>query len=107
MLQVSSVMKKSTFTITEKVWLYPSEAAAWHFVSVPKDIAQAIKKEHGSLARGFGSLPVSVTIGESSWKTSIFPDKRSQSYLLPLKKSIRDKEDINDKDTITFVLTIL
>lgn len=100
-------MKKSLYTITEKVWLYPSETAAWHFVSVPKDIAAQIKKDFGARAKGFGSLPVSVTIGESTWKTSIFPDKRSSSYLLPLKKSVREKEDINDKDKITYTLQIL
>lgn len=100
-------MKKSTYTITEKVWLYPSETAAWHFVSVPKDVATQIKKDFGANAKGFGSLPVSVTIGETTWTTSIFPDKRSSSYLLPLKKSIRVRKDINDKDTITYTLQIL
>jgi|JI6StandDraft_1071083.scaffolds.fasta_scaffold70204_3 hypothetical protein len=100
-------MKQATYTIREKVWLYPSETTAWHFVSVPKTIAQEIKTHFGSMAKGFGSLPVSVTIGTSTWRTSIFPDKRTSSYLLPLKKSIRVKEGIYDKDTITYTLTLL
>ena len=89
-----------------KVWLYPGNSA-WHFASVPKDISEKMKKKYGSSAKGWGSLPVNAKIGASTWKTSIFPDKRSGTYLLPLKAGIRKKEEIFDGDTIQLSLAIL
>lgn len=88
-----------------EVWLYPG-MAGWHFLSVPKKQSEEIKKVFGAMKRGWGSLPVVVTIGKTSWKTSIFPDKKTDSYLLPLKSDIRKKESLAAGDTITFVVEI-
>ena len=57
-------------------------------------------------AGGVHTLPVIVTIGKTSWKTSIFPDKKSATYLLPLKAEIRKKENIKDKDVVDFKIEI-
>jgi hypothetical protein len=43
---------------------------------------------------GFGSLRVTVRIGASAWKTSIFPDSGSGSFVLPIKKEIRKAEGL-------------
>lgn len=59
------------------------------------------------LAGGWGSLPVMATIGKTSWKTSIFPDKKSESYLLPLKAEVRKKEKIYEDQTILFLIKII
>lgn len=80
--------------------------SAWHFVHIPKKDSEKIKKEFGQNAKGWGSLPVLITLGKTSWKTSIFPDKKSGTYLLPLKAEIRKKEGIFAEDKITFSLTI-
>ncbi len=93
--------------MTEKVWIYPGEFANWHFVTLTKKVGQEIKETHGKNARGFGSLPVEVTIGQTTWKTSIFPDKRAGSYLLPLKAQVRKKEDIEAGETVAFEITLI
>ena len=90
--------------------------AGWHFLSVPKKQSEEIKKMFGAMKRGWGSLPVEVTVGKTSWKTSIFPasakasagrpDKKSGVYLLPLKADVRKKEGISVGDTISFLLKI-
>ncbi|MCI0679840.1 DUF1905 domain-containing protein [bacterium] len=98
-------MKKRRYTMRAKVWLYPGDTP-WHFMTLPKKDSEAIKKAFGSLARGFGSLPVMATISKTSWKTSIFPDKMSGSYILPLKAKIRTSENIARDDTITFQIEI-
>ncbi len=99
-------MPRLTYTFTALVWLYPSEYAAWHFVTVPKDVTKQIESEYTKPKRGWGSIPVKVTIGNTTWKTSIFPDKKRGSYVLPLKAAIRKKEDLGpeDKPTITISL---
>lgn len=93
--------------MTEKVWIYPGDFANWHFVTLTKKVGQEIKETHGKSARGFGSLPVGVTIGQTTWKTSIFPDKRVGSYLLPLKSQVRKKEDIEAGETVTFEIALI
>lgn len=99
-------MTPHMYTITAPVWLYSGDKAAWHFVSIPKEESSEIEREFDALKGGWGSLPVLVTIGKSSWKTSIFPDKKSGEYLLPLKTEIRKKEGIKNGDTIRFFLDI-
>lgn len=99
-------MPKKNYKIKSEVWIYPSEKASWHFVTLPKKEAQKIKKDFESKKRGWGSLPVLVKMGKTSWETSIFPDKRSESYLLPIKFSVRKKEEILAGDQITFSLLI-
>ena len=92
--------------MTEKVWLYPGESANWHFVTLTKKVGQEIKENFGKTARGFGSLPVEVTIGTTVFKTSIFPDKRLGSYLLPLKAKVRKIEDIEADEPVTFTIKV-
>ncbi len=88
-----------------KVWVYTG-MGAWRFLTLPKKQGQDIKKQSGACARGWGSLPVSVTIGKTVWNTSIFPDKKSGSYLLPLKAKVRKAEKIVDDSTISFSITL-
>ncbi|MEK7564412.1 MAG: DUF1905 domain-containing protein [Patescibacteria group bacterium] len=96
---------KKVYKFRSKVWLYPG-MAGWHFAGVPKKESEEIKK--GSKVKaGFGSIPVMVTIGKTKWKTSIFPDKRSGTYLLPLKALVRKKEEIFSEDTISFSLGLI
>lgn len=93
------------YTFSAKLWVYKGYAA-WHFVTVPKKIGVAIKGETKGLKRGWGSVPVIVTIGKTEFKTSIFPDKVSGSYFLPVKASVRKSEDIEEGDMLTIVLAL-
>lgn len=96
-------MSTRLYRLQGKVWLYPGNAA-WHFISIEKTPAANIRVAHGKRARGFGSLPVEVTLGKTTWKTSIFPDSKSGTYLLPLKMSVRKKENVFRDDTVEFTL---
>lgn len=98
-------MEYNQYKIQVSVWLYPG-MAGWHFVTIPEDISEDIKSQFGDLKRGWGSLPVRVTIGKTTWETSIFPDKKLKGYLLPLKTEIRKKEKIAAKDSVTLLLKI-
>jgi hypothetical protein len=84
---------------------YPG-VAGWRFLLLPKKHGQEIKEKYGRHARGWGSLPVSATIGKTTWDTSIFPDKRSGSYLLPLKAKVRKAEKISDDSKVTFTIRL-
>ncbi len=88
-----------------EVLVYPG-MSGWRFLVLPKKQSEEIKKTFGKHARGWGSLRVSVTVGKTEWKTSIFPDKKSASYILPLKAQVRKAEDIADDDTVQFLIKI-
>ena len=96
---------KNKFKVRSKVWLYPG-MTGWHFVGVPKKESEQIKKTYSGFTKGWGSLPVLVTVGKTKWKTSIFHDKRSNTFLLPLKAKVRKAEGIYDDDTISFTIEI-
>ncbi len=73
-----------------RLWLYDGPAA-WHFVTLPAEIADEVR-DLSPMPAGFGSIRVAAAIGNSTWHTSIFPDKASGSYVLPIKKAIREAE---------------
>ena len=98
-------MVRNIFKCKTKVWLYPG-MAGWHFVTIPVNQGKEIKKNFGKIARGFGSLRIRATVGKTSWDTSVFPDKKSGSYLLPIKAKIRKKEKIEDRSNINVAITI-
>lgn len=98
-------MKNRKFSIRSEVWLYPG-IAGWHFVSLTKKQSDEITKRFGEKKKGWGSLPVTVTLGEISWNTSIFPDRREGVYLLPLKAKVRKSAGISYGDMIHFLLEI-
>lgn len=98
---------QNTFKFKSEIWLYPGDAGNWHFVSIPKKESETIKKNFDARTRGWGSLRVGATIGKTAWETSIFPDKKSGTYLLPVKAAIRKKEGLFAGDMIALKLEIL
>lgn len=99
-------MKKSQYKMEEKLFLWPSEQVSWYFLPITKAVGREIKDRYGMNARGFGSLPVSVTIGNTVWRTSIFPDRSSGSYILPVKASVRKQEDLFLNDSVRFTIMV-
>ncbi len=91
------------YKVTSKVVPYPG-MAAWYFAYLDKKQAETIRKKHQTKKRGFGSIRVKVTLGKTKWNTSIFPDKHSGSYVLPLKSAVRRAEGVDAGDSISFTL---
>src|SRR5689334_14967496 len=98
-------MPRAEYKVRAKVWLYPG-MGGWHFANLSPRQSTEIRIRFGTSARGFGSLPVSVKIGRTEWKTSIFPDRKSESYLFAIKAEVRKKEHIVAGRTITAVVQI-
>ena len=94
------------YKVTSEVWLYPSMTAAWHFASLSKKQSEEIDKKFAGKRHGWNSFPVSVKLGSTTWKTSIFFDKREGVYILPLKAEVRKKESVFAKDRISLTLTV-
>ncbi len=100
------MFKPPTYTIKSKVWLW-SGSASWHFVNVPEEISAEIKYMFGYLKAGWGSLPVKLTVKERVWKTSLFPNNKTNCYIIPIKAEIRKKEKINVDDELEIKIEVV
>jgi hypothetical protein len=78
----------------------------WYFVTLPPDQSDEIDELTAATRRGFGSVRVRVTVGQTTWATSIFPDTKRQSYVLPIKKQVRLSEglEVDQPVDVTLVL---
>lgn len=94
-----------TYTFKSKLWLYDG-FGGWHFVNLPVDMSAEIKEQFGPIKkRGWGSIPITATVGKTTWDTSIFPDKKGY-YLLAIKAAVRKAENIGEDDEITVTIKI-
>ncbi len=95
-------MKK--VSINGKLWKYQGPSA-WYFLSSGKEQTKEIRKHQRNTA-GWKSVPVRVTIGESTWNTSFFPTKEGP-YLLPVKASVRKREGLDEGTRVRVVCVFI
>lgn len=102
--------EREDFTVTGKVWVWQARTGEkpvrWFFVSIEGQIAAEIKLVSLGLTAGFGSLPVRATIGITTWRTSIFPQRDTGGWILPLKAAVRKSADVGEGDEVTVTLEI-
>lgn len=89
-----------------ELWRWPGDAA-WHFVTLPVDVSDEIRDRTSHQRAGFGSVRVRATIGPSTWLTSVFPDKASGAYLLPVKAAVRHAGDLEVGDDTAVTIEVL
>ena len=81
------------------LWLWQArqatEPGSWVFVSLPFEVSDEIEAQ-AVPGKGFGSVRVEVTIGSSTWRTSLFPSAEEKTYVLPVKKSVRTAEGLDE-----------
>ncbi|HOY70321.1 MAG TPA: DUF1905 domain-containing protein [Methylotenera sp.] len=99
-----------SFAFTGECWLWTAEnQVCWHFVTLPQDKSDEIKffsKNLRGQRRGWDMVRVTVTIGKTSWETSIFPYAKTNAYILPIKAEVRKKEKISAGDSLHISLKI-
>ncbi len=73
---------------------------SWHFVTLPEDVSDEVDSVVGDATGGFGSVRVVVTVGRSTWATSLFPSTEQAAYVLPVKKQVRTAEGVVEGDEV-------
>lgn len=58
-------------------------------------------------SRGFGSIKVTARIGETTWKTSVFPQNKQSEWILLVSKKVMRMENLSQGDIITVQVTSL
>lgn len=93
------------YEFTNKPWRY-NGLNGWVFISLPKNMAKEIRTHFKNEEEGWGRLKATAKIGTSEWKTAIWFDTKMNTYLLPLKSVIRQKENIEIDKRIAVSLWI-
>ena len=91
-------------------WTTPAAPAAWPFIPIDGAAGEALSatalmRRLEGAAKGFGSLKVSAQIGDTVFKTSLFPSKEL-GWLLPVKASVRKAEGLSEEDAVEVVLEV-
>lgn len=101
-----------TLQITAEIRRWEGEKAVYHVVTVGGETAEAItmherlhRLEFGG-RRGFGSVKVMAEVGGTRWKTSVFPSKTGEWWLLVGKK-VLIAEDLVAGDEAAVELELL
>lgn len=78
--------------------------APYYFVTVPEEQSLDLKAISGFVTYGWGVIPVCARIGQTEWKTSLFP--KDGRYLVPIRANVRKVEDLDIDDEIKVRLEI-
>lgn len=81
------------YSVTGKLCMFPGPAA-WSYVPIPNSKVPKVRPG------GWGSIPVVVTVGGTTWRTSLFASK-GKKYFVPIKKSVCKKESLSIGKTLT------
>lgn len=78
--------------------------APFFFVTMPEEESHDLKAISSAVTYGWGVIPVRVQIGDTEWKTSLFP--KDDLYLVPIKASVRKAENLEEGDEVTICLVV-
>ena len=98
-------------THTGPLWRWTGATnGTWHFLTIDGEAGEALSgtalmRKLEGMARGWGSLKVVATIGESRWSTSVFPAKDT-GWLLPVKAAVRKAEGLGEGDAVSVELEL-
>ncbi len=86
-----------------EIWYWRGPAPHF-FVRVPPEQGHDLKEASRLVTYGWGMIPVRARIGETGWKTSLFP--KDGGYLVPVRASVRQAEHVGEGDTVTVQLEL-
>ncbi|MGL5817770.1 MAG: DUF1905 domain-containing protein [Phycicoccus sp.] len=95
----------SSWSFEAALWRW--RGGSWFFVTVPEAVSDAVDELVGDATGGFGSVRVEVTVGASTWRTSLFPSSEEQAFVLPVKKAVRTSEGLDEGEPAAFVIRLL
>ncbi len=92
---------------TAELWRWDArQQDTWTFVTLPPEVSASVEDEADARGprAGFGSVRVEVRIGRTTWRTSLFPDKASGCFVLPVKRAVREANGVEEGDLVEVVL---
>jgi hypothetical protein len=90
-----------SFTARLIEWRGP---APFVFAPIPDELTAEVRYAAHEASYGWGCVPVTATIGATTFTTSLFP--RNGGYLLPVKVAVQRAEGISVGDDVAVTLEI-
>lgn len=87
------------------VVIYWRGPAPFFFARIPDAVGAEIAKVRKAASYGWGVIPVTATIDEVSFETSLFP--KDGTYLLPLKAAVRRRIGVTADDEVDVTMTLI
>ena len=84
-----------------KIWFWKGPAPHY-FVTVPEEQSRDLKAIAKLVTYGWGMIPVHARLGQTEWKTSLFP--KDGGYIVPIKDSVRKAEKLEEGAEVTIRL---
>ncbi|MGZ4600064.1 MAG: DUF1905 domain-containing protein [Oryzihumus sp.] len=91
------------FEFSGEMWFWKGPAP-WHFITVPEEGCDALEESAALVSYGWGMIPVAARIGETRWRTSLFP--KDGRYVVPVKAHVRRAEGLELGDLVTVRLDV-
>ena len=101
----SPIQGKVKYVFSAPLWKH-DDPGGWYFLSVPNALAREIREHLQWQEEGWGRLKASAQIGDTRWDTAIWFDTKRQTYLLPVKASIRKITGVVADQTVPVVLWV-
>jgi hypothetical protein len=71
---------------------------------MPEEESRNLKVVSSMVTYGWGVIPVRVQIGNTEWKTSLFP--KNGLYLVPIKVAVQRSENLGEGDRVIIHLEV-
>lgn len=101
-----------TFTHTAPLTCWRGHRGTYHLLVITGGAAEAIamherlhRLEFGA-RRGFGSVKVTARIGDTRWKSSVFPQAKSTQWILLVSKKVMRAQNLAEGDAVRLELTL-
>ena len=101
-----------TVTATLPLMRWQGDRGTYHLVTFANEQAEALTT-HAALqrlefgrSRGFGSIKLTARVGETEWRTSVFPQKKSAQWVLLVSKKVMRAEDVGAGDVLEVTLIL-
>ncbi|WP_136517572.1 MULTISPECIES: DUF1905 domain-containing protein [Cellulomonas] len=78
--------------------------APFHFVALPEPEAARLRAVASRVTYGWGCIPATVTLGATTFTTSIFP--KDGGFLVPVKTAARRAEGVELGDEVALVVVV-
>lgn len=96
-------MNAGTLVFSGEIWFWRGPAP-WHFVTVPDEACGALEAVSSEVSYGWGMIPVTARIGDTSWSTALWP--KDGRYIVPIKTAVRRAEGLELGDVVTLHLDV-
>lgn len=93
------------YSFTGELWRWAARRELWTFVTLSPEADDEIVAVVGDMTNGWGSIRVDAVVGATRFRTSIFPAGDEGSYVLPIKRAVRDAEGLELGAPVTASIT--